>query len=54
VRTRLEAVVPALLRVELSQHDQQFVRRGVDPHGQCGDGFAELFDRCGWLKHSGW
>jgi len=48
-----EAVVPAALLVELPQHHQQFVGRGVQARGQCGDGFAEVFDRS-FRFHVGW
>ena len=45
VGTRQEAVVPARLRVELAEHDQQLVGGGMQARGQLGDGLAELFDR---------
>jgi hypothetical protein len=44
VGAREEAVVPAGSLVELAEEHEQLVRRGMDPCGDVGDGFAKLLD----------
>ena len=39
----LEAGVPTVLRIELSQQQEELVGGGVQPCGQIGNGLAELF-----------
>jgi hypothetical protein len=39
-----EAGVPALLFVELPEHHEQFIGRGVQPRRQIRDGLTEIFD----------